>query len=73
MLDVNLMKHCGMRGLVDKGRVEADGGTLRAAVWAAVAQGENTHVLVLIFYPKCCIWSSQHWLKYTSGGVSHAC
>lgn len=52
MLDVNLMKHCGMRGLVDKRRVEADGGALCAAVCAAVAQGGNTHVLALIFLSK---------------------
>lgn len=73
MLDVNLIKHCGVQGFEDKCRVEADGGTLCAAVCAAVAQGGNTHVLVLIFCPNCFIWSSQHWLKYISGGVSHAC
>lgn len=73
MLDVNLMKHCGVQGLVDKRRVEADGGTFCVAVCAAIARGWNTHVLVLIFCPKCFIWISQHWLKYIYGGVSHAC
>lgn len=71
MLDVKLMKRCGMHGPVDNCWVGADGGRLCAAVCVAVAQGRNTRVLVLIFCPNRFIWSSQHCLKYISG-VLHA-